>query len=225
MKQRILIVEDDEPVAWMLRENLDHEGFDVRMEHSGASAVATAKTFSPDLVVLDVMLPDVNGFDICGQLRHNSRAAVIMLTALSDKPATLRGLNAGADDYITKPFDRDEFLARVRAVLRRIRPAIGELTLGRTTLDFQHRKATREGKDLKISHREMAMLQYLAERRDQVVLRTELLREIWGYADTTVTRAVDQAIFRLRRKIEADHDSPQYIHTVHGDGYCLTPDG
>jgi DNA-binding response OmpR family regulator len=225
MKKRILVVEDDAALARILRDNLTYCGFEVTSVSDGDGALAAARASSPDLVVLDIMLPGTSGFDLCGVLSQSGRTPLIILTARSQKADKLRGLNLGADDYITKPFDLEEFLARVQAVLRRARPAIERLTLGPVTIDFRSQQATRSGRPLHLTHREFELLQYLAERQERVVHRNELLREVWGYLDVPSTRSVDHAIARLRKKIETDAHHPRFIHTVHGDGYCLTPAG
>jgi two-component system alkaline phosphatase synthesis response regulator PhoP len=225
MKKRILIVEDDASLARVLGDNLTFDGFEVKCAADGAAALEYSRTFAPDLVVLDIMLPDTSGFDLCGMLRHGGSTPIIILTARSQKADKLRGLNLGADDYITKPFDLEEFLARVRAVLRRARPAIERLTLGGVLIDFRARQATKSDRTLHLTYREFELLQYLAERQDHAVYRDELLREVWGYPNAPSTRSVDHAIARLRKKIEPDPHHPHFIHTVHGNGYCLTPDG
>ena len=225
MSSRILLVEDDRSLARVLRDNLAIEGFDVVHAPTGAEAVSAARARPPDLVLLDLMLPDTDGFRLCGALRHAGRVPIIMLTARGEKADRLRGLDLGADDYITKPFDLEELLARVRAVLRRARPTAEPLVLGAVRIDFASHQATRARRDLHLTHREFALLQYLAERANRIVSRDELLREIWGYADAPVTRSVDHAISRLRKKLERDAHRPRFIHTVHGDGYSLTPGG
>jgi two-component system response regulator VicR len=225
MNKRILIVEDDPVLAKVLRDNLQFEGFDVTVLPDGSAAVSAVKTSGPDLIVLDVMLPDIDGFELCGVLRQTGRIPIIMLTARGQKSDKLRGLNLGADDYITKPFDLEEFLARVRAVLRRARPQVERLVLGRVTIDFRGQHATKGTRTLHLTHREYALLQFLAERESRFVSRHELLREVWGYPEAPVTRSVDHAIARLRKKIEVDVRHPRFIHTVHGDGYLLTPGG
>jgi DNA-binding response OmpR family regulator len=225
MKKRILVVEDDTSLARVLRDNLNFDGFDVDWVTSGNAALKRVKVAAPDLVVLDIMLPDTNGFDLCGLLRQGRQTPIIILTARGQKADKVRGLNLGADDYITKPFDLEEFLARVRAVLRRTRPAIDTLELGQVSVDFRAQHASRDGKSIRLTHREFELLQYLAERQEHVVHRNELLREVWGYPDVPSTRSVDHAIARLRKKIESDPHHPKFIHTVHGDGYCLTPQG
>jgi len=225
MKSRILVVEDDAALARVLRDNLTFEGFEVAWESNGSRALTRLKVFAPDLVVLDLMLPDTNGFDLCGLLRHGHDTPIIILTARGQKADKLRGLDLGADDYITKPFDLEELLARVRAVLRRTRPVVEQLALGAIAIDFRAQRATRGPSVLRLTHREFELLQYLSVRQEHVVQRDELLREVWGYPDTPSTRSVDHAIARLRKKIETDPHRPQFIHTVHGDGYCLTPQG
>jgi DNA-binding response OmpR family regulator len=225
MPDRILIVEDDAALARVLCDNFTFEGFQVRGVTDGRAAIEAAGSFSPNLIVLDVMLPDTSGFELCGLLRQGGKVPIIMLTARSQKADKLQGLNLGADDYVTKPFDLEELIARVHAVLRRAHPMRGQLILGAVTVDFAALEAVRGTELLRLSHREFEVLRYLADRAERVVSRAELLREVWGYPDMPATRSVDHAIARLRKKIEHDPHQPQFIHTVHGDGYCLTLDG
>jgi DNA-binding response OmpR family regulator len=225
MKTRILVVEDDAALARVLRDNLSFEGFQVHWAADARMAVEASKEFTPDLVVLDVMLPDGDGFELCRYLQQGGRTPVIMLSARSQKADKLRGLALGADDYVTKPFDLEELLARIKVVLRRARPVVEHLTLGAVTVDFQSLRATDGQRELHLSYREFDVLRYLAERQGHVVSRNELLSQIWSYADMPITRSVDHAIARLRKKIEPDPRHPRFIHTVHGDGYCLTPEG
>ena len=225
MKKRILVVEDDAALARVLKDNLVFEGFDVEWVDEGSLVLQKAKSFAPDLVVLDIMLPGADGFELCSTLRQRGRTPILILTARSQKADKLLGLNLGADDYITKPFDLEEFLARVKAVLRRARPATDKLTMGAVIIDFASQTARRGKIDLHLTHREFELLQYLAERQGHVVQREELLRELWGYPQIPFTRSVDNAIARLRKKIEPDVHHPRFIHTVHGDGYTLTPEG
>jgi two-component system response regulator VicR len=222
MKRRILIVEDNVGLARVLSDNLKLEGFEVQTIHDGNLAITTARAFAPDLIVLDVKLPGRDGFELCGLLRHGRRVPIIMLTARSQKEDRIRGLKLGADDYVTKPFDLEELLARIHAVLRRSRPEIERLTLGKVTLDFRTLQAWNDEGPIGLTHREFELLRYLAERQEDIVDRDELLREVWGYASAPNTRSVDQAVVRLRRKIEPDPQRPSYIHTVFGSGYCLT---
>jgi len=224
MKKRVLVVEDDAVLSRVLQDNLAFEGFDVECVADGDLAVRRAKEFGADLVLLDVNLPGRSGFDICASWRHETRPATIILTARVGKSDKLRGLKVGADDYVTKPFDLEELMARIHAVLRRARPAIDHLTLGPVTINFVARKAWRDGEEIDLTHRDLELLRYLAERPNSIVYREELLRAVWGYADAPLTRAVDHAIARLRKKIEADPHRPRFIHTVHGDGYYLAPE-
>ncbi len=222
MKKRILIVEDDAPLARILRDNFVYDGFEVECVADGNRAIAASRDFAPDLVVLDVMLPGRDGFELVGLLRQGGQTPVIMLTARAQKADKLKGLELGADDYVTKPFDLEELLARIKAVLRRAAPAGTRLVLGDVVIDFTAMQATRRGTDLHLTHREFELLRYLADRASRVVQRSELLRQVWGYPDMPETRSVDHAVARLRKKIEPDHRRPRFIHTVHGDGYCLT---
>jgi DNA-binding response OmpR family regulator len=174
-------------------------------------------------VLLDLTLPDFDGLDLCPVLRQAGKVPIIILSARGQKVDKLKGLKLGADDYITKPFDLQELLARISAVLRRSHPALERLMIGRLVIDFRSQRATSGQAPVHLTHREFELLRYLAERREKVVHREELLREVWGYLDTNVTtRSVDHAIVRLRKKIEPDPHHPEFIRTVHGDGYCLS---
>jgi DNA-binding response OmpR family regulator len=221
MKKRILFVEDDAALSQVVSDILTFEGYDVERVNDGDLAVSRAAEFMPDLVLLDVRLPGTSGFELCQILRRGGRAGVIMLTALGQKADKMRGLDLGADDYVTKPFDVDELLARIRAVIRRSRSNVDQLTLGPVTIDFVALQATSGSQSLRLTRREFDLLHYLAERSDRVVYRDELLREIWGYPATPSTRSVDHAIARLRKKIEEDPRHPRFVLTVHGDGYQL----
>jgi DNA-binding response OmpR family regulator len=225
MKKRVLVVEDDPVLTRVLRDNLTFEGFDVQSVADGSLAQAVAKEFVPDLVLLDVNLPGRSGFELCEVWRQRSQVPIILLTAMGQKGDKVRGLQLGADDYVTKPFDLEELLARIHAVLRRTRSFSKQLVLGDVTVDFAARTATKGGAELDLTHRDFEILQYLAGRPHTIVSRDELLRAVWGYPDTAATRAVDHAIARLRKKIEEKPHKPRYIHTVHGDGYYLAPDG
>jgi two-component system response regulator VicR len=223
MRKRILVVEDDVALARVLRDNFAFDGFDVECVADGNLAIGRARDFAPDLVILDVMLPGRDGFELVSLLRRGGQTPVIMLTARGQKADKLRGLDLGADDYVTKPFDLEELLARVRAVLRRSSPGLERLQLGAVSVDFAAMQARRGRAVLHLTHREFDLLRYLAERQTRVVYRDELLREVWGYPDAPSTRSVDHAVARLRKKIEPDPGRPRFIHTVHGDGYQLTP--
>jgi len=171
------------------------------------------------------MVPSVNGFQICEELsRGPARTPIIMVTARTQKEDKIRGLELGADDYVAKPFALDELLARVHAVLRRTQPRVDKVTIGDVLIDFRLRHASRGNRKIDLSHREFEVLRYLVERAGKSVHRDELLRSVWGYSDAPLSRAVDNLIGRLRRKIEQDPRRPRYIRTAHGDGYCLTLD-
>jgi DNA-binding response OmpR family regulator len=223
MTKRILIIEDDKAIARLLRDNLEYEGFLVETCENGRHALATVKRFTPDLLLLDIMLPHgVDGFEICRSLNESpNRIPVIILSARGQKEDRIRGLTLGADDYVTKPFALDELLARVHAVLRRTKPRIDQLTLGETVIDFRRLRAYCGARRVELTDREFEILRCLAERAGSVVTRDELLHLVWGYSDTPLTRTVDNFIFRLRHKLEPDPRHPTYIRKAYGDGYRL----
>ena len=224
MNPRILVVEDDQLLAKIICDNLSFDGFDVTRAATAHAAVNQLREFGPDLIVLDVMLPDRSGFDVFETLHQGGRTPIIFLTARGETADRLHGLRLGADDYVIKPFELAELLARVHAVLRRARAVSDRLTLGNVTIDFSSETAVRGGQALHLTHREFELLRFLAARAGRVVHRGELLRAVWGYPDdSAATRSVDHAIARLRRKLEPQSDQPRFIHTVHGDGYSLTP--
>ncbi len=224
-QKRILIVEDEEGIARVLADNLRIDGFQVRWARTAQEALTESQSFRPDVVLLDVMLAgQPEGLEICRVLRQGGRCGVIMVSARSQREDKLRGLRAGADDYVTKPFDMEELAARINAVLRRTVLVVSRIRLGDIEVDFEAHSARRGSTPLHLTHREFEMLRYLAERRDRVVHRDELLREVWGIMDGSTTRAVDFAVARLRRKIEPNPPEPRFLRTVHGDGYSLTVD-
>ena len=232
MTKRLLLIEDDDAIGRLLRDNLQREGYEVSWCLNGPDGVEQFKEFMPDLVILDLMLPGgMNGFEVCQFIGRRSLAQgrvqtpVIIVTARDEQTDRVRGLNVGADDYVVKPFDVAELLARIRAVLRRTRrtkPPIGKLKLGNTVIDFLRLRASRGKKELVLTDREFEVLRYLAERAGGVVTRDELLSLVWGYQRIPLTRTVDNFIFRLRQKIEPDPHKPTYIRTCYGDGYRLT---
>lgn len=225
MKRRILVVEDDASLARVLCDNLAYEGFDVALAGDGRRALKERVVFKPDLVLLDLALPGLDGFEVCRRLtEEQSRTAIIILTARSQREDKVQGLRLGADDYITKPFALDELLARIHAVLRRVHPTDGALVLGALRIDFNRYTAVRNNEKVALSQREIEVLHYMSDRAGKVVTREELLRDVWGYENVPLTRSVDNLVARLRWKIEPDPENPRYIHTVYGDGYRLTPD-
>lgn len=222
---RILLIEDDVPLARVLIDNLKCEGFDATWLHDGEMLGDVLRTLTPDLVLLDVRLQGRSGFELITVLRARGHIPIIMLTARGRRTDKLKGLNLGADDCVGKPFDLQELLARVRALLRRVKPSATGISLGTVTIDFGAMLAWRREHPIHLTHREFELLRYLAQRAECVVHRGELLREIWGYPDIPSTRSVDHAIARLRKKVEDDAHHPKFIHTVHGNGYCLTLKG
>ena len=167
MQGRILIVEDDNMLAKVIADNLRFAGYEVSAAGDGRDAVARLRTFQPDLVLLDLMLPDRNGFELCGLMRQGGRTPIVILSARAQKADKLRGLKLGADDYLTKPFDLDESLARIQAVMRRSRGGVDRLVLGAVTIDFNALRAMTDRKEIHLTHREFGVLRYLAERRSQ----------------------------------------------------------
>ena len=223
--KRILIVEDDEGIARVVADNLRIDGFNVRWARTAHDALVESQSFRPDLVLLDLMLAGKpNGFEICGALRQGGRCGVIIVSARSQREDKLRGLGVGADDYVTKPFDIEELAARIHAVLRRTVLVVSRIKLGEIEVDFETHSALRGRTSVHLTHREFEILRYLAERRDRVVRRDELLSGVWGIVDGSTTRSVDFAVSRLRRKIEPNPPEPRFLRTVHGDGYSLTVD-
>jgi DNA-binding response OmpR family regulator len=222
MATRLLVVEDDRGIATLLQHNLAIDGFEVRLAATAHDALRECQHFSPDLVLLDIKLPDGNGFELCRVLRQGGRRPVIFVSARGQRADKIRGLDLGADDYVTKPFDIEELVARINAVLRRTRPTIEKITLGAITVDFLKSTASRGPLNIALNQREFDLLRYLAERSGAPVRRDELLAEIWGVRDGSTTRAVDFAVARLRKKIEDNPHSPRFLKTAHGDGYSLT---
>jgi DNA-binding response OmpR family regulator len=222
-RKRILVVEDDHSIASLLKDNLEYEGFEVAWAADGSLAMSEAGAFEPDLVLLDLMLPGLTGFDVCRKIRSTyPDTAVVMVTVRDSKEDKVQGLELGADDYVTKPFELRELLARIHAVLRRTRPSVERLALGDVVVDFRRFTAERRGIPLVLTQREFDLLRYLSEHLNHVVSREELLRAVWGYRELPTTRTVDNFVARLRRKIEMDPRHPRYLHTSYGDGYSLT---
>jgi DNA-binding response OmpR family regulator len=207
----------------VLHDNLVYEGFQVECAADGRQALDKVQTFIPDLVLLDLMLPEQSGFDVCEAMcTRPHRPAIIVLTARRDDRDKVRALNLGADDYVTKPFALDELLARVNAVLRRSHPEVSSIVIGSIVVDFRNSRAYKGSSDYDLRPREIEILRHLAERQGKVVTREELLRLVWGYEHVPLTRTVDIAIARLRRKIEPDPHHPRYLRTAYRDGYSLT---
>ena len=220
---KILVVEDEPEMLTGIRDNCEYEGLIVLEARTGEEGIRIALEESPDLVLLDVMLPKLNGFEVCRTLRRRGFAApIVMLTARGQEIDKVMGLESGADDYVTKPFGVNELLARIRAQLRRnARDYSGPDTcdVGPTRIDFRRHQAVRDGQPLEMTPREFAILKYFANNRGRVVTRDELLDRVWGYHSYPFTRTVDNHIARLRQKLEPKPDDPHYFLTVHGVGY------
>jgi DNA-binding response OmpR family regulator len=229
MHERILIVEDERPMRTALQDCLEAEQYRVLSASDGETGLQRALEEKPDLVLLDVMLPRLDGFALCTELRRlNRNVPVLMLTAKGQIEDRVTGLDAGADDYLTKPFSTDELLARVRALLRRIRKqgeAPQSLVLGDVNIDFVRQLARRGNREVHLTAKEFAMLRLMAESVGEPVSRERFLDLVWGYTAFPTTRTVDNHIASLRSKLEVDPDHPRWIETVHGVGYRLTGGG
>jgi DNA-binding response OmpR family regulator len=222
---RILIIEDELPMRTALEDCLAAEGFRIISAADGERGLERALKEKPDAILLDVMMPRLDGFGLCAELRRLGHTTpVLMLTAKGQVRDRVTGLDAGADDYLVKPFSTDELLARVRALLRRAhRPAevIREITIGETHIDFIRQHAVRKRREIHLTAKEFAMLRLLAEAQGEPVSRERFLDVVWGVAAFPTTRTVDMHIASLRRKLEKDPNAPKWIKTVHGVGYRL----
>jgi two-component system alkaline phosphatase synthesis response regulator PhoP len=222
---RILIVDDEPQIVRGLEDNLRFEGYQTSTATDGYQALAVAAREAPDLILLDIMMPGMSGWDVCRELRGKGiDVPIIMLTARGEETDRIRGLELGADDYITKPFSLRELLARVRAVLRRPGPRhkVEEFAFGDARVRPRGRQAFRGGREVTLTRKEFDLLVYLLEHRGEVVTRERLLEEVWGYERFPTTRTVDTHILRLRRKFERDPERPEFIVTHHGQGYKFT---
>jgi len=219
----ILIVEDEPQMANGLRDNLEFEGYMVRIARDGEEALRSAVQVVPDLILLDLMLPKRNGLDVCRELRrYGLNTPIIILTAKSQETDKVVGLEIGADDYVTKPFSVRELLARVHAQLRRTAsPEAGLETyrFGEIQVDFRRHHAARAGQSLTLTAREFDLLKYFVRRRGETIGRDELLDKVWGLRAYPLSRTVDNHISKLRQKIERWPAEPEYLITVHGFGY------
>ena len=225
-KKTILIIEDEPHIVMGLRDALEFEGFAVISAGKGKDGVQLARAESPDAVILDLMLPDINGYAVCEELRRFSPfVPIIMLTARSQETDKIRGLDAGADDYVTKPFSVNELIARMRAILRRAsRPAASspeDAEIGEAQVNFSTHSLRALGQDHALSFYEVELLRLLVERIGQPVSRDEILQKIWGLDAAPTNRTVDNFIVKLRKKIEKSPDKPAHILTVYGFGYKL----
>lgn len=220
MAPKILVVDDDPAIAEMLTIVLEAEGFDPVAVMDGNDAVPTFEREQPDLILLDLMLPGMNGVDICRTIRQNSTVPIVMLTAKTDTVEVVLGLESGADDYITKPFKPKELIARIRARLRRSDSDPSEvIEVGDLTIDIPGHTVKRGDQEISLTPLEFSLLATLARRPQEVFTREELLREVWGYRNAADTRLVNVHVQRLRAKIEKDPENPHIVLTVRGVGY------
>jgi DNA-binding response OmpR family regulator len=215
---RILVVEDEPALLRGLQDNLKAEAYEVITASDGETGLKLARETKPDLIVLDLMLPKVSGYEICQKLRSEGvTTPILILTARGEEADRVLGLDLGADDYVTKPFSVRELMARVRALLRRAQPSSGELRFADVVIDFHSYTATKAGKIIEMTRKEFGILKYLSSRTGVVVSRDELLNEVWGYDAFPTTRTVDNHIAGIRAKLE--QGEPRHLITVHGVGY------
>ena len=222
--RKVLVIEDDEAMAAALRHGFECEGYDVTVAENGAVGLEHAAAERRDLVILDLMMPRVDGFDVCKRLRSaGNRVPIIMLTARGEEIDKIVGLRLGADDYVTKPFSFMELVARAEAVLRRTtgesKPACHVCCFGDVVVDFKRHEATKGGRPVELSAREFQLVEYFYQHRGEVVTRSDLLDAVWGYQSVPFTRTVDTHIAKLRKKIEDRPADPRFIVTVHRVGY------
>lgn len=224
----ILIVEDEPAMQLGLKDNLELERYHVDIAGDGETGLQKIKSGHHDLILLDVMLPQISGFDVCKAARSAGiKTPIILLTARGEEIDKVLGLELGADDYITKPFSVRELLARIKAILRRNQPSTSVYenafhTIGRLCVDFNMFQAKDDlGQEVKLSHKEFLILSYLYKNHNLVISRYDLLEKVWGYEEQITTRTVDNFIARLRQKVEMNPNQPKVILTVHGSGYKM----
>ena len=228
---KILVVDDDQNICELLRLYIEKEGFEVRIANDGRKALEIFEEQNPDLIMLDIMLPELDGWQVCREIRKKSQCPIIMLTAREEETDKVLGLELGADDYITKPFSMRELLARVKANIRRsgmipaVQPASGSgerLELGRISIDTELLVAYKDGKGLDLTQREYELLKFLGSQPGKVFSREALMEHVWNYEGYVGdVRAVDVAVRRLREKVEDDPAAPQFIVTRRGMGYLF----
>jgi DNA-binding response OmpR family regulator len=226
----ILIVEDEEAIAEAVRARLVSEGFDVQVVHDGPRAIAAVQAHRPDLVVLDLMLPGMDGLEVCREIQRDEWTPVLMLTARTEEADKVAGFAVGADDYLTKPFSLRELAARVKAIIRRMdriqrsSPTEPEHRFD-LTIDPARRRVSRDGGDIPLTPLEFEILLSLARSPGVVFSRDQLMDRVWGYRDYAGGRVVDSHVARIRRKLGDEAAEPKYIRTVHGVGYAFREDG
>ncbi len=224
--ETILVVEDDPTMQRVIKDNLQFKGYAVRTASDGEEGLNAALELRPDLILLDIMLPKINGYEVCRIIREEGLdTPVIMLTAKGEESDIVLGLNLGADDYVTKPFGVNELLARVNACLRRQRQDQPDeaIVFGPLTLDLASHRLTRDGKEIALTPKEFGVLAHLVSRPGRVQTRDQVLRAVWGYSVFVTPRSVDRCITALRDKLRARKGDPDYIVTIRGVGYRFDP--
>lgn len=225
-RRRILIVEDEPDMVRGLSDALEFEGFETVATNYGREGIKLARERGPDLILLDLMLPDVNGFSVCEEIRRaNNVVPIIMLTARSQDIDKIRGLDVGADDYVTKPFSVGELVARINAIFRRLHRSSSpedEIRIGQAVISPRKHELQRRGKTVPLSFYEVELVRLLHERAGEPVTRDEMLEKIWGMSGGS-TRTVDNFVVKLRKKIEENASEPRHIVTIYGTGYKLVP--
>ncbi|WP_027725783.1 response regulator YycF [Tuberibacillus calidus] len=227
MDKKILVVDDEQPIADILEFNLKKEGYDVIVAYDGVEALRKVEEEQPDLILLDVMLPQKDGMEVCREIRKKYNMPIIMLTAKDSEIDKVLGLEMGADDYVTKPFSNRELIARVKANLRRHQQESSkdedknEITVGSLTIHPEAYLVTKRGETIELTHREFELLHYLAKHLGQVMTREHLLQTVWGYDYFGDVRTVDVTVRRLREKVEDNPSRPAWIVTRRGVGYYL----
>lgn len=223
MESKILVVDDEKPIVDILKYNLEKDGYKVLIAYDGEEAIRIATSEEPDLILLDIMLPKIDGFSVCKTLRQRLNTPILMVTAKEEEVDKVLGLELGADDYIVKPFSMRELAARIKANLRRVQmseDADGKsITYGDLVIDLDKYVVRKKGKQIDLTSREFELLKFLAINKGQVFSRDTLLEKVWGYEYYGDMRTVDVTIRRLREKIEEDPGSPRYICTKRGVGY------
>ena len=228
--KRVLIIEDDVAILRGLKDNLEYESYEVLTATDGEKGYYLVKEKKPDLIILDLMLPKMSGYELCRKAREEGvTTPILMLTARGEEVDRVLGLDLGADDYVTKPFSVPELLARIRAIFRRIQQVkSGELPdslqFGKVSIDFKRFDTRVDGKEIKLTRKEYGIMRLLASRLGEVITRDELLDEVWGYDQYPTTRTIDNHMGLLRNKLEEDPANPRYLITVHGVGYKLLLD-
>ena len=229
-ERSILVVDDEVPIAEAVRARLASEGYHVRVAHDGPEALRASAEERPDLVVLDLMLPGMDGLEVCRELQRDAWIPVLMLTARADEADTVAGFAVGADDYLTKPFSMRELTARVRAIVRRMErmnqaTSTEPITRFDLTIDAARRRVLRAGDEVSLTPLEFDILAALARAPGVVQSRDQLMDRVWGYRDYAGGRVVDSHVARIRRKLGDEAAEPRYVRTVHGVGYAFKEDG